>query len=673
MTRRQYAWPAACVVAGMAALAGAGLLADQDPDQAEPAPTFRARIDSVSVDVIVTDDDGDPVGDLTPEDFEVYEDGVRQTIDTFEYVDVDAAAASRPTTSGSLASPSAQAREVARSDNRVFVIFLDDYHVHRDRSLQVRQQLGEFLSRLGPNDLVALATPLSSVGVLTFSRNHAATASELRGFEGRKYDYTPRNPYEQQFQSLTPQQHELLRNDLVMTALRSLCVYLGSLRDGRKTVLYVSEGLNARLPAGVRTRGTPDSPIGPVGFGEPRESLGGAGAFFDTAELDGQMRRVHAAAARSNTAIYAFDPRGLAAVEFSLENAVSDADSRRVRTDAQQMLRALAGETDGRAIVNQNDPLPGLVQMVRDASSYYLLGYTSTESPRDGEFQPIEVRVRREDVDVRARRGYWALTEEDVERASAASRRPEVAADVQDALQTLAESNGAQARRAIDAWAGALPAADGSAAVTVAWKAVAAPGTSTQNTVSRVQAEVRSSSGDEVFAGDVPEVEALGQVAGVATFSAPPGLVQVRLTAENARGRRLDVRDLVVEIPDVRAEPVYVSTPIVFRGRTARDMQTLRSNPDALPAVERVFYRTERLLLRFAAGGQSTPVGLAVRLLNSTGEVLAELPEPVASAPGRYESEIALGSLPPGDYLIEVAAGGAEQGVRELVAIRVAG
>ena len=79
----------------------------------------------------------------------------------------------------------------------------------------------------------------------------------------------------------------------------------------------------------------------------------------------------------------------------------------------------LADNTDGRAIVNRNDLAAGMKQIIRDASGYYLLGYNSTQAPTDGKFHEIKVRVKRQGVEVRARKGYWAYTAEDVARASA--------------------------------------------------------------------------------------------------------------------------------------------------------------------------------------------------------------------------------------------------------------
>ena len=58
-------------------------------------------------------------------------------------------------------------------------------------------------------------------------------------------------------------------------------------------------------------------------------------------------------------------------------------------------------------------------QIIRDSSGYYLLGYNSTQAPTDGKFHEIKVRVKRRGVEVRARKGYWAYTVEDVARANA--------------------------------------------------------------------------------------------------------------------------------------------------------------------------------------------------------------------------------------------------------------
>src|SRR5207248_7357307 len=82
-------------------------------------------------------------------------------------------------------------------------------------------------------------------------------------------------------------------------------------------------------------------------------------------------------------------------------------------------LRELSEQTDGRAIVNRNDLVAGMKQITRDASAYYLIGYNSSQAPSDGKFHEIKVRVKRPGVQVRARKGYWALNQSETARALA--------------------------------------------------------------------------------------------------------------------------------------------------------------------------------------------------------------------------------------------------------------
>ena len=104
-----------------------------------------------------------------------------------------------------------------------------------------------------------------------------------------------------------------------------------------------------------------------------------------------ELREVFTAANRANCAIYAMDPRGLAVFNYDIDQGVGGPIDRSELNAGLDTLRTLADETDGRAILNSNDLVKGLAQMVKDASSYYLLGYTAS-SPTDGKFKSIKVR-----------------------------------------------------------------------------------------------------------------------------------------------------------------------------------------------------------------------------------------------------------------------------------------
>jgi VWFA-related protein len=649
----------------MLAMSASARTQERPQDPAPQQPTFRLRVDSVSVDVIVLDRSGKPVTDLTADDFEVREANKVQKIETFKFVRTDDVV--DPVAPREILSFQDQQREAANEQNRLFAIFLDDYHVRRSNSIRVRDAVGRFVSQLSPRDLVAIAYPLTPAGGLTFSRNHDGTAAAIANFEGRKYDYTPRNPFEERYQLQPPELLERMRNELTVSGLESLCTYLGALREGRKTVLFVSEGMSGTLPPGVRTSGNiiSASPVAPST----------SQAFFNSADLLQQFRQLFVSASRANTSIYTFDPRGLATSEFDLGDRVASEADRQVLTESLDSLRVIADQTDGRAVVNRNDPVPELRRMVQDTSAYYLLGYTTSVAPRDGKFHEIQVRVKRKDVDVRARKGYWAYTVEDAERATAPPK-PSAPRDVVTALDDLAEVVEPSSRRPVVLWLGASRGTDaaGKAAVTLAWEPT--PGTpDPSEAVDRINVTVTSIYGEVLFKGPIARDPQASRPGGAVTFQAPPGEVRARVVAENARGTRLDTAEATISVPDFTTPGPTIATPVVFRGRTARDLQLIKTATAPVPAASRIFSRTERLLVRFDAYGPAgTTPTIAMRLLNRNGESMASLPAPTAGAtPATFQAEVGLGALPPGDYLIEISATAGSESTRRLLAIRVTG
>jgi VWFA-related protein len=654
-------WPAEMRVRSQGA-GSQGAAAQTPPPQDPQKPvTFRTRIDSVSVDVTVTDKQGRPVTDLTPADFEIRESGKPQTIDTFKLVSSDIVENATPLRE--ITSFSDQAREVADDRNRIFIVFLDDYHVRLSNSMRVREILARFISNLSPRDLVAVLYPLTPVSAATFSRNHDGTARAIMNFWGRKYDYSPKNAYEDRYQGMPPEAQERMRNDLTLFGLEQACIFLGTLREGRKQLLLISEGLSGTLPAGTNIKG---SIIQPSPTSQQQ-------SFFASTQLLTQMQNVFAAAARANTSIYTLDPRGLATSEFDISDKVGFEQDRQVLQESMDSLRVLADQTDGRAIVNRNDPVPELQRMMRELTAYYLLGYTSTIAPRDGKFHPIQVRVKRPGLEVRSRKGYWAYTAEEVEKASAAPKAGpprEVARALED-MATIVEPG---SRRSLSLWVGARRGPKEKAVVTFVWEA---PATAVDpaDAVDRVTVTAHAISGEAllsnvVVARDAARVRPGGQV----TFEAPAGAVQVRATAENARGHRLDTEELSYDVPDFTTPGPTLSGLMLYRARTAREIQDIRAAPDAPPTTSRQFSRTERLLLRFDAYGPAgTRPKVALRLLNRMGEGMADLPEPAAVRESAFESEVGLGGLPPGDYLIEITATSATDTLKKLIAIRITG
>ena len=102
----------------------------------------------------------------------------------------------------------------------------------------------------------------------------------------------------------------------------------------------------------------------------------------------------------------------------------------------QDSLRTMSEETGGFAVVNRNDFETAFQRIVDDNSSYYVMGYYSTNERRDGRFRRIEVRVKdRPGLVVRARKGYVAPRGRAPEtKAAAAKDAPSV--ELKEALES---------------------------------------------------------------------------------------------------------------------------------------------------------------------------------------------------------------------------------------------
>jgi VWFA-related protein len=676
------------LIGALAALQASPQSKPQAPQAAPQVPTFRAGVNFVRVDVIVSDRNDKAVGDLTEADFEVTEDGTPQKIETFKLITVDGVPKPGDPEPREIRSEYDEESEAARDDVRLFVIFLDDYHVRRGSAMVVKPALAAFLQKqLGPNDLCAIMYPAMPVSTVLFSRNQEALLSAIQHFEGRKYDYQVRYPFEEQYASYPAATVEQIRNQVSLSALESLVTHLGSLREGRKAVILVSEGYSNVLPAQL------NDPISSMpGIGNPArnaqglESVDDRTAFFASLDIQQMLRPVYDAANRNNTAIYALDPRGLATEEFNLSEGVGQRTDRQFLEATMDTLRTLAGETDGRAIVNRNDLESGLKQVVRDSSAYYLIGYNSTHTTADGKFHEIKVKARRSGVQIRARKGYWALTKEDMARALAPPR-PSVPTAVGQALGSIAEP---RRGRYIRNWIGTEKGESGRTRVTFVWEPLPpVPGLEPSRGVSVV---LQASHGDRVYyrgpVGDEapplsqpvakpteagtnapPPVRAPAAVA----FEADPGPLQVRITVKGEKGETLDTEVRDVTVPDLTTVQVALSTPVVYRSANAREFQALMASPSPVPTASREFRRTERLIVRFDAYAPGTEVpAVTARVLNRVGKGMTDLPVRPPQPPARfYQLDLPLAGFAAGEYLIEIKAIGAGGEVTQLVAVKI--
>src|SRR4051812_377223 len=667
------------------------------PDAPQPPPIFRAGINFVRVDVITSDKSGNPVGDLQQSDFDVTEDGKPQKIETFKLVKLDGG------TSEAIRTPPREIRndhdeemEAARDDVRLFAIFLDDYHVRRGASLAVRKPLVTFIeNNLGPSDMIGVMYPLESTAAVRMTRNHSAVMRGLEQFQGRKFDYEPRNQYEEQYAHYPAEIVEKIRNQVSLSALKALIVHMGSLKEGRKALILVSEGYTSILPPQMRSADATLPGSGNPAYGNPSAGVNDINeeraSWTAGLDMDSDLRDVYDMANRNNVAIYAVDPRGLPGFEFDINEGVNLQTDAKYLNSTMDTLRLLADQTDGRAIVNRNDLAVGMKQITRDSSAYYLIGYNSSQAPSDGKFHDIKVRVKRPGVQVRARKGYWALNAEQTARATAPPK-PAVPKPVEAAINTaIARPSRASVVRT---WIGTSRGENGKTRVTFVWEPLPkAPGERSdgREEPSRVSLMALGTDGSLVFRGRVPDVAvastspaasvAAANASGSAArgpqrvvFDAVPGKVQLRVSVEGSSSQILDTETRELTVPDMTAPQPTLGTPLILRARTLPELNKLKADPDAIPTASREFTRTDRLVVRVPVYGPpgATPP-LKVHILNRAGNAMSELPVAPSAKPGEQQVELGVAALPPGEYVLEIKIGDQDSDAKELVGFRITG
>jgi len=639
-------------------------------------PVFRADINFVRVDVIATDRQGNPVDGLTKDDFEVFEDGKPQAIDTFRLIRVDTTAPEY--TTRSIRSRQDEENAAADESARIFVFFLDDYNVRVGNAMAARREIADFIrTQVAPNDLLAVMYPLTPLDAVVLTRNHESIIRTIEQFEGRKFRYQPRNAIEDKYAQQPTEIVERIRRQVSLSALKGLSVKLGALREGRKAIVLISEGYTAMLPPQMRDAVAGFTGLSNNAWGNPlagendiNEQRARTMAEFD---LQSELQSVFDAANRTNTAIYAVDPRGLSTGEFDIQDNVGSRQSQEALRQTMTSLQILAENTDGRAIINRNDLSEGMKQIVRDSSAYYLIGYNSTQAPQDGRFHQLRVRLKKPGIQVRARKGYWALSPSEAVRAAApAPTGPPPA--VAKAVAGLAPA-GIGARRYVRTWSGVSSGDEGRTRVTFVWEPVPAPPGVRRDEMTAVTLTATTAAGTPVFSGPVGLIDA-SRLAQVVAFDAPPGKLRLKVAVEGSGGMMLDNEDRELAVPDLTGPELRLSTPRVFVARTAREYQQLKATPAATPAATREFRRTDRMLVRVEpVAGAGVTASVTARLLNKQGQKMLDLPADAApSAPTDRQVELPLSSLPVGDYLLELSATAADApAVTELVAFRVTG
>jgi VWFA-related protein len=414
-------------------------------------PRFPAAVEEVLVDVVVNDRDHRPVGGLGREDFLVAEDGVPQAIGSFEAVEVQPTTAARdplepwPTVS---ANPAAGGRPTGRT----FFVLFDDARMTPAQADASRKALRDFLrtSADDADNLLLVTTSGSAWWGAQVADGLEDVAALVDGLRGRQpaellpdkmsdaeayrivvrrdaetFEHVLRRfkrivpgpvvPLQQPIGLLDgtecdPRKHAdgTVDMDPGLVCESARVTYLQAVARLRDTLAFLMRGLES--VAGVR--------------GRKAAILVSPGFYYD-AELD-EFRRAAAASQRANAPVYFLSTVGLPdlPVEMTAQvgQPIAPGDISLALLDSREVAggsELLASDTGGLVVRATNDLAGGLRRIADEARRHYLIGYTSTNTARDGKYRKIRVTLApagagspdRDEWEIRARRGYYAPKE----------------------------------------------------------------------------------------------------------------------------------------------------------------------------------------------------------------------------------------------------------------------
>jgi VWFA-related protein len=370
------------------------------------APTFTTGATLVIETVTANGKDGKPIEGLTLKDFTVTEDNVPQTIKFFEYQKLDEIPLNPPppapraenikiydklTTTQIAPEPSGQLKYRER---RLLALYFDMTAMPQADQVHAFAAAEKFIrTQMTASDLVAIMKYSgAAVDVLqdfTDDRDRLLSMIEtLAVGEGQGNDENPNDSSSADNGAAFGQddsEFNLFNTDRQLSALQTASNMLGRLSE-KKALIYFASGLR-----------------------------------LNGVDNQAQLRATENAAIRAGVSFWPIDTRGLTASApmgdatkgspggTGMYNGQSALATMSNFQRSQDTLWAIAEDTGGKALLDNNDLGKGIVNAQRAISSYYILGYYTTNPNLDGKFRRVKITLAPEtSAKLDYRQGYFA-------------------------------------------------------------------------------------------------------------------------------------------------------------------------------------------------------------------------------------------------------------------------
>jgi VWFA-related protein len=371
-------------------------------------PVFRTGTELVLVNVVVRDKSGAVVRGLTRDDFTITEDDRPQTVTSFDFEELDKADAvltepdaqrvvlppkAAPRQADAAPAPVAAPVKVDMRGRRLIVLFFDLSSMQPEELGRAVKAAHDYVdTKLSPADLIAVASFSTSLQVVQdFTADRDQLGEVIDGFggvNGAGFEDGGNGSTEDTADNgnafaADDTEFNIFNTDRRLDALQTLSDELSGI-DQKKSVIYFSSGMSQQQDNQV------------------------------------QLRRTVDRANRANVSIYAADMRGLQALVpggdatqgsrrgTSIFSGASQQNQISSQASSQDTLTTMAEDTGGRAFFDSNTFGQVFDKVVNDTSAYYVLGYSSTNPNRDGRFRRIKVKLKRQDLKLEYRSGYYS-------------------------------------------------------------------------------------------------------------------------------------------------------------------------------------------------------------------------------------------------------------------------
>ena len=375
---------------------------DQNPPQPDSQASYTLKVDSdlVLTNVVVRDKKtGEVVRGLTANDFQIQENGKPQKIISFDFQSVDQAAPLNEATvtgkSGNtiMGSMNRSATSTELRNHRLIVMFFDITSMQPEDLERAQDAARNYINhQMQAADLVAVVSLDSSLSLdrdftankqLLLNAVNAYSGTQGAGFESGATSTTNQVEDTTAF-TADEQEYNDVNTDRELFAFADIAHSLAYINE-KKSLLYFSGGIQR-----------------------------------DGIENQASLHAAINAAVRANLSIYSVDARGLEAI-----SPLGDASTGSLRGtgayngsalqnnldsnfNTQEVLATLSSDTGGKAFLDSNDFSPAFLRIQQDTSAYYVIGFRSTDTQKDGRYRRLTIKINRPNLKLEYRPGYYA-------------------------------------------------------------------------------------------------------------------------------------------------------------------------------------------------------------------------------------------------------------------------